>query len=253
MSSDSTESPSVEYREVPGWLGYLVGDDGSIWSRRKRSAGASVVRLSLNGCQWKRLNGTVTDQGRIHVVLSPGSKIFTVHSLVMLAFVGTRPKGMHICHWDGNPRNNRLPNLRYGTPRENSEDSARHGTRIKGAAQGAAKLNEARVLEMRRKYAQGRTINSLAKEYGVSSSTAVHVLTGKSWKHVKTPLGDPPPKFNPRHSDNRKNAKISEEQVREIRKRSAAGETGMSLSAAFGISQPAVSAIVTRRNWPNVI
>lgn len=51
-----------------------------------------------------------------------------VHQLVAAAFLGPRPGGMEVRHLDGNPLNNRLDNLAYGTPSENSLDSIRHGT-----------------------------------------------------------------------------------------------------------------------------
>lgn len=47
----------------------------------------------------------------------------------MLAFVGNRPQDMkHIRHLNGNPLDNRLDNLVYGTPSENAYDRVRHGT-----------------------------------------------------------------------------------------------------------------------------
>ena len=51
-----------------------------------------------------------------------------VHSLVAEAFIGTRPKGMEVCHNDGDPANNHLDNLRYDTHSDNMLDSVRHGT-----------------------------------------------------------------------------------------------------------------------------
>lgn len=51
-----------------------------------------------------------------------------VHRLVMAAFVGPPPEGMQVCHNDGDPKNNRLGNLRYGTPSENMYDRGLHGT-----------------------------------------------------------------------------------------------------------------------------
>ena len=51
-----------------------------------------------------------------------------VHSLVAEAFIGTRPEGTEVCHNDGNPANNHLDNLRYGTPSENKLDQVLHGT-----------------------------------------------------------------------------------------------------------------------------
>lgn len=52
----------------------------------------------------------------------------TFHTLVLEAFVGPRPEGMMCRHLDGDPLNNRLENLRWGTREENAQDSIRHGT-----------------------------------------------------------------------------------------------------------------------------
>jgi hypothetical protein len=69
------------------------------------SDGYQVVTLYLNGTR-------------------PSRK---VHTLVLEAFVGPRPDGMVTRHLDGDPSNNRLSNIAYGTPRENSLDRVRHG------------------------------------------------------------------------------------------------------------------------------
>ncbi|WP_161799336.1 HNH endonuclease signature motif containing protein, partial [Staphylococcus capitis] len=53
-------------------------------------------------------------------------KNYYVSRAVMLAFVGERPEGYHICHIDGNIKNNRLDNLRYDSPTENNIDQFRH-------------------------------------------------------------------------------------------------------------------------------
>src|SRR5215210_3384092 len=42
-------------------------------------------------------------------------KTMDVHVVVMMAFVGPCPAGMEVRHLDGNPANNRLKNLSYGT------------------------------------------------------------------------------------------------------------------------------------------
>lgn len=47
--------------------------------------------------------------------------------MVLEAFVGPRPAGMWCLHWDDDPVNNRLENLRWGTPKNNSEDALRNG------------------------------------------------------------------------------------------------------------------------------
>lgn len=54
----------------------------------------------------------------------------TVHVLVMAAFVGSRPEGMDIRHLDGDPGNNHLDNLAYGSRSENCQDRRVHGTNV---------------------------------------------------------------------------------------------------------------------------
>lgn len=51
-----------------------------------------------------------------------------VHRIVMRAFAGPRPEGLEVRHLDGDPTNNGLTNLAYGTPLENASDQRLHGT-----------------------------------------------------------------------------------------------------------------------------
>ncbi len=51
-----------------------------------------------------------------------------VHQLVTESFIGARPPGLEVCHNNGDPGDNRLSNLRYGTRSENTFDRVRHGT-----------------------------------------------------------------------------------------------------------------------------
>ena len=50
-----------------------------------------------------------------------------VHRLVLEAFVGEAPPGTQACHWNDDKEDNRLENLRWGTPTDNSLDSVRNG------------------------------------------------------------------------------------------------------------------------------
>lgn len=65
---------------------------------------------------------------RIRLYMVPGlSKKFQVHRLVARAFLGPGP--LDVLHWDDNPSNNWVENLRYGNDRENWYDSVRNGIR----------------------------------------------------------------------------------------------------------------------------
>jgi hypothetical protein len=50
-----------------------------------------------------------------------------MHILVLEAFVGPRPAGMEGCHWDDDPTNNHLSNLRWDTRSANARDAVRNG------------------------------------------------------------------------------------------------------------------------------
>lgn len=105
-----------EWRPVVGYEDYYdISSYGRI--RSKRPAKAGILR-------------PVTFGGGKHIGLSKDGKrrCKLIHVLVLEAFVGPKPDGKECAHFDGNNRNNRLGNLRWATPKENSDDKTRHGT-----------------------------------------------------------------------------------------------------------------------------
>lgn len=53
-----------------------------------------------------------------------------------------------------------------------------------GEAHTHAVLTDAKVMEARRRWAEGASSGSLAKEYGVGTSTMHCAMTGRAWKHL---------------------------------------------------------------------
>lgn len=117
-----------QWRAVPGWEGYYeVSDHGrvrSLWRTVMRSNGR---KQSVKGRLLSLVNNSV--HGYPQVTLSGGGVTAkkNVHELVTSAFIGPRPARMEVCHDNGNPEDNRVENLRYGTRSENSHDRVRHG------------------------------------------------------------------------------------------------------------------------------
>ncbi len=68
--------------------------------------------------------------GRLHVTLHKQGvqTVRHVHRLVADAFIGPLLPGMETRHLDGDPTNNTVSNLAYGSRAENQRDSIRHGT-----------------------------------------------------------------------------------------------------------------------------
>lgn len=112
-------------------------------------------------------------------------KHFSVHFLVARAFIGPRPTGHEVAHWDGNPENPCLTNLRYATPVENDHDKIRHGTRPRGEINGHAVLTEDDVLKIRSMIASGAVTQSqMADEYRISRGHMSMIVNRKIWVHI---------------------------------------------------------------------
>lgn len=120
-------TPDVEeWRDVPGYEGlYAVSDSGQVKSLARTIEGKRSRRV-----EERLLKPMVAQGGHLQVELRSGGLprwVPKIHQLVLLAFVGPYPEGMEVRHLDGDPANNRLDNLRYGTRSENMYDRVRHG------------------------------------------------------------------------------------------------------------------------------
>ena len=114
-----------------------------------------------------------------HVSVSLGrNNSQCVHKLVLLAFVGAAPEGHECCHNNGDPSDNRIENLRWGTRSENNIDAVKHGRR--------GKLTEAEVKEIRRRLigCQHGEQTKLAREFGVSVCTINSIKFGRVYGYV---------------------------------------------------------------------
>lgn len=109
---------------------------------------------------------------------------FSVHRLVLEAFVGPCPEGMVACHNDGDPANNALVNLRWDTQKANAADSVRHGTKPRGEKSGMAKTTEGciqRMFDLRR---MGCTFTAIGKWLNMSRAQVSQIVKGQHWKHL---------------------------------------------------------------------
>jgi hypothetical protein len=140
------------WKSVFGYEGqYEVSNKGRIKSYRRYKEG-QILRPGR------------MPQGHLSVALGRKNSQ-CVHKLVLNAFVGAAPDGYECLHANGNPADNRLQNLRWGTRSENNVDAVIH--------QRKGKLTKAQIKDIRarlelKEWGIGR---KLAKEYGVHEST----------------------------------------------------------------------------------
>jgi HNH endonuclease/NUMOD4 motif len=71
---------------------------------------------------------TSSDHQKVALYRDGKPHTYRVHQLVMEAFIGPCPEGQQVRHLNGDPTDNRLKNLMYGTSSENRLDSVYHGT-----------------------------------------------------------------------------------------------------------------------------
>lgn len=69
------------------------------------------------------------EQGRVAFTYAVNGKTMNarVHWMVAETFIGPRPPGQVVRHLNGDPGDNRVENLAYGTHSENMLDMVRHG------------------------------------------------------------------------------------------------------------------------------
>ena len=106
---------------------------------------------------------------------------------VMQTFVGALPKGKVTRHLNGNPADNRLLNLVYGTQKQNVADSVRHGTKCVGANSPHAKLTDESVRQIHAAYANGVWAKDIAEAFGISATLVSVIAAAKAWRHLQLP------------------------------------------------------------------
>ena len=108
------------WHDIPGFSDYQVTESCIIRKRNLVSHGNGKLELSQT-----------TDGNYLGVKIKDDEgkwKRVKVHVLMMMTFVGPRPKGFVINHIDGNKENNKIENLEYCTNLENE----RHSLKVLG-------------------------------------------------------------------------------------------------------------------------
>lgn len=114
----STSLPGEVWRPIDRFPGYEVSNFGNVRSYR-RASGPWLIRPRKNHQDPYPAVSLWDASGRPRAI--------RLHRVVLEAFVGPRPEGMVTRHLNGDPGDNRLENLTYGTYSENLRDAVAHG------------------------------------------------------------------------------------------------------------------------------
>jgi hypothetical protein len=120
---------------------------------------------------------------RARCTVNGRSKLYRIHRLVMLAFVGPCPRGMEVNHKDGDKKNNALENLEYATPEKNQAHATVNGLRASGERVGNAKLTADTVRGIKKDLCAMPT-SAVSRKHNLPHSTVDAIKHGKTWRHV---------------------------------------------------------------------
>lgn len=175
----------VLYLAAPGFPGYMLGSDGTVWSQWIKG------RWRKRRPVWRRLSTPPDNAGYpqvnlYHVGEDEGGRVHCkVHVIIAEAFLGKRPEGLLIRHLNGNPADNHIENLAYGTDAENCADTIFHGRTNRGTRAPSSKLSDDDVRSIRERAASGEKQKDLAAEYGVSEPTISEIVNRRTWGHLE--------------------------------------------------------------------
>lgn len=113
------------WKPVVGHEGsYEVSDHGRVRSLPRVIHKSDGTHQTLKG---RVLRPTPHGAGYYQVAIGRSGTML-IHRLVLEAFVCPQPPGQEACHYDDDPKNNHLSNLRWDTKSNNRHDSVRNGT-----------------------------------------------------------------------------------------------------------------------------
>ena len=144
---------------------------------------SSLGRIK-NVTKSKLLNGSLDKNNyRVVSLFSENvQKTVKVHRVVALTFLPNILNKTQVNHINGIKDDNRLTNLEWATPLENTRHANRTGlTNIKGEKHGRSILKVADVIKIRTSL---KSIAQLARNYKVSESAIRNIIKFRTWKHI---------------------------------------------------------------------
>ena len=170
---------------VAGWPGYSVSDQGRVR---------------------KHTDGPRTKAGILHIKIRPGEYPYAhlsdgqqentqkrIHTIVLEAFVGPCPRGQQGQHVNDIKSDNKLSNLKYGTPLQNSKDAKANGILVGHASRSKVKQREcfAKMVKTRRANGSFLGLAALSPKARAEAGKKISVAA-KARVAARVALGLPP-------------------------------------------------------------
>jgi len=154
----------------------------SYFARVRRIAGGPGARAG------RILRQSLNSDGCPQVSLYLRGKVTTrkVAHLVADAFLPPKgPTDRVLRHLNDDPTDNQPCNLAWGTRLDNAADAIHNDRYPRGGANGAAKLTEDQVREIRRLWATGNfSQRKIARQFVISNVAVSKIVRRQTWTHI---------------------------------------------------------------------
>ncbi|NTV51304.1 MAG: hypothetical protein HGA69_00510 [Desulfobulbaceae bacterium] len=158
----------MDWVEISEAKGHFINRDGVV-----KNASGKIIATRVDKGGYLRFSKT------IHV---------KIYRAVIKAFCKEEPNQC-VRHLDGDKLNNSIDNLKWGSYKDNYEDSVRHGVKgcgcmLKGEETPNSKLVEQDIRDIRQR-AVSESMQSISKDYPVSYNTIRRIVKLEKWVHIK--------------------------------------------------------------------
>jgi hypothetical protein len=179
----------------------------------------------------------------------------TAHRRSYEKYKGKIPKGLFVCHTCDNRKCVNPEHLFLGTAKDNMSDMTQKARRARGSKTGTSILNEQMVLEIRKMRISGKEYDEICKKYSVCWGTIAKICKNKIWKHVGLGQECREVKQIRRNAKGSEcgNAKLNEEQVREIKNLLKEGKKSKDIAVLFNVNKWTISHIKQERSWKHIL
>lgn len=161
---------------VPGHPGYQVSNMGHV-----KSCARVIVRNNGRRQTIKERILKPSNDEWGYPMVRIDRKTYKIHRIVALVFLPDRPPNTEIRHLDGNPQNNIVSNLAYGSHSENVLD----GYAYRGKIKAKQKLSLSDVKAIKSELMCGSPGRELAGKYNISEQTICDIKHNRIYAHVE--------------------------------------------------------------------